>query len=279
MDTVTNVEAGDVAVRRASPIDTVGRNPYDNTKPGHRTLLSTRGLERHFGGLKAVDGVDFSLEEGEIRAIIGPNGAGKTTFVSLLCGRVPPTRGTILFEGADVTLLPAYRRVGRGISYTFQITNVFSNLSVFDNVMLAAQSRMRRSRKMFARMDQAELDRKAMAALSAAGLGTRGSVKAGELAYGHQRLLEVAMGLALEPLLLILDEPTQGLSDSEIDEFCTLVKRIAATTTILLIEHNMNVVMQLADKITVMNRGRILAEGTPAEIRDNPEVQAAYLAA
>jgi branched-chain amino acid transport system ATP-binding protein len=279
MDTVTSIEADGFVVRRAAPVDHVGRNPYDNARPGQRTLLSTRGLERHFGGLKAVDGVDFSLEQGEIRAIIGPNGAGKTTFVSLLCGRVSPTRGTILFEGADVTRLPAYRRVGRGIAYTFQITNVFGNLSVFDNVVLAAQSHMRRSRKLFSRVNQAELDRRAMAALSAVGLGTRGSVKAGELAYGHQRLLEVAMGLALEPLLLILDEPTQGLSDSEIDEFCTLVKRIAATTTILLIEHNMNVVMQLADRITVMNRGKILAEGSPSEVRDNPDVQAAYLAA
>jgi branched-chain amino acid transport system ATP-binding protein len=169
--------------------------------------------------------------------------------------------------------------VGLGIAYTFQITNVFGNLSVFDNVMLAAQSRMRRSKRIFGRMDQAELDTKTMAALSAVGLGTRGSVKAAELAYGHQRLLEVAMGLALEPQLLILDEPTQGLSDSEIEEFCALVKRISATATILLIEHNMSVVMQLADRITVMNRGRILAEGSPAEIRDNPEVQSAYLVA
>ncbi|MFO1108073.1 MAG: ABC transporter ATP-binding protein [Bradyrhizobium sp.] len=279
MAAVMNVERDDVAVRQASVIDTVGRNPYDNARQANRTLLSTRALERHFGGLKAVDGVDFSLDHGEIRAIIGPNGAGKTTFVSLLCGRVSPTSGTIVFEGADVTRLPAYRRVRRGIAYTFQITNVFANLSVFDNVMLAAQSHIRRSSGFFARLNQAELDRKAMAALSAVGLGTRGSVKAGELAYGHQRLLEVAMGLALEPLLLILDEPTQGLSDSEIDEFCTLIKRIAASTTILLIEHNMQVVMQLADKITVMNRGKILAEGNPAEIRDNPEVQAAYLAA
>lgn len=278
MAAMTDMEAASVP-RQPNAVDVVGDNPYDNVMPGQRTLLSTKGLERHFGGLKAVDGVDFSLEQGEIRAIIGPNGAGKTTFVSLLCGRVPPSRGKIHFDGRDVTRYSAYRRVGLGIAYTFQITNVFGNLSVFDNVMLAAQSRMRRSKRIFGRMDRAELDTKTMAALSAVGLGTRGSVKAAELAYGHQRLLEVAMGLALEPQLLILDEPTQGLSDSEIEEFCALVKRISATATILLIEHNMSVVMQLADRITVMNRGRILAEGSPAEIRDNPEVQSAYLVA
>jgi len=265
--------------RQPNAVGAVGANPYDNVRPGQRTLLSTKGLERHFGGLKAVDGVDFSLDQGEIRAIIGPNGAGKTTFVSLLCGRVPPSRGKIHFDGKDVTRYSAYRRVWLGIAYTFQITNVFGNLSAFDNVMLAAQSRMRRNKPTLAGLDQAELNSKTMTALAAVGLGTRGSVKAAELAYGHQRLLEVAMGLALEPLLLILDEPTQGLSDSEIDEFCALVKRISATATILLIEHNMNVVMQLADRITVMNRGRILAEGNPTEIRDNPDVQSAYLVA
>jgi branched-chain amino acid transport system ATP-binding protein len=242
-------------------------------------LLQTTGLERHFGGLNAVDGVDFALREGEVRAIIGPNGAGKTTFTSLLCGRIAPSRGTIFFKGADVTRLPAYRRVGRGIAYTFQITNVFVNLSVFDNVMLAAQSFIRRRNGFLGRVDQAELEQRVTNALTAVGLNSRASAMTGQLAYGHQRLLEVAMGLALQPSLLILDEPTQGLSDSEIDEFCLLMNRIATTATILLIEHNMRVVMQLADRITVMNRGKILAEGNAAEIRDNPEVQAAYLAA
>ena len=242
-------------------------------------LLQTTDLERHFGGLNAVDGVNFALREGEVRAIIGPNGAGKTTFVSLLCGRIAPSGGTIWFKGSDVTRLPAYRRVGRGIAYTFQITNVYGNLSVFDNVMLAAQSFMRRRGGFFSRLDQAELEYRVTQALSAVGLDSRASGRTGELAYGHQRLLEVAMGLALQPSLLILDEPTQGLSDSEIDEFCLLMNRIATTATVLLIEHNMRVVMELASRITVMNRGKILAEGDAAEIRDNPEVQAAYLAA
>jgi branched-chain amino acid transport system ATP-binding protein len=233
-------------------------------------LLSTAGLKRHFGGLKAVDGVDFSLAAGEIRAIIGPNGAGKTTFVSLLSGRTPVTEGRILFKGADITRLPAFRRVRLGIAYTFQITNIYPKLTVIENVRIAALGRAQRG-------DAVDIEREAHAALAAVGLSTRAPERAGEMAYGHQRLLEVAMGLALKPSLLILDEPTQGLSDSEIDGFCRLVKDIAASATVLLIEHNMDVVMRLADRITVLNRGRMLAEGTPAEIRDNSAVQAAYL--
>jgi branched-chain amino acid transport system ATP-binding protein len=232
-------------------------------------ILSTKGLKRYFGGLKAVDGIDFSLNEGEVRAIIGPNGAGKTTFVSLLAGRTPVTEGEIRFRGEDITRLPAFKRVRRGIAYTFQITNIYPKLSVAENVRIAALSRAQRK--------AIDLEQETASALSAVGLADRALSRAGEMAYGHQRLLEVAMGLALDPSLLILDEPTQGLSDSEIADFCILVKRISATATILLIEHNMDVVMALADRITVLNRGRMLAEGTPVEISANAEVQAAYL--
>jgi branched-chain amino acid transport system ATP-binding protein len=233
-------------------------------------ILRTEGLKRYFGGLRAVDGVDFSLDEGEIRAIIGPNGAGKTTFVSLLSGRLPVTGGRITFRGEDVTSLPAFRRVRRGIAYTFQITNIYPKLSVIENIRMAALGRAQRG-------DKFDVKRETLAVLDAVELAHRAEVRAGELAYGHQRLVEVAMGLALSPSLLILDEPTQGLSDAEIANFCKLVKRISATSTVLLIEHNMDVVMQLADRITVLNRGRTLAEGTPAEIGANAEVQAAYL--
>jgi len=234
-------------------------------------ILATQGLKRYFGGLKAVDGVDFSLNEGEIRAIIGPNGAGKTTFVSLLSGRTAVTDGRISFRGEDITRLPAFRRVRRGIAYTFQITNIYQKLSVADNVRIAALGRVQRGGP------KLDFERETMTALHAVGLRDRANDRAGEMAYGHQRLLEVAMGLALQPSLLILDEPTQGLSDAEIADFCALVKRIAASATVLLIEHNMDVVMTLADRITVLNRGRTLAEGTPAEISANAEVQAAYL--
>jgi branched-chain amino acid transport system ATP-binding protein len=235
-------------------------------------ILATQGLKRYFGGLKAVDGVDFSLNEGEIRAIIGPNGAGKTTFVSLLSGRTPVTDGRITFRGDDITKVPAFKRVRLGIAYTFQITNIYPKLSVAENVRIAALGRAQREKG-----TKLDIEKETQTALEAVGIADRANSRAGEMAYGHQRLLEVAMGLALQPSLLILDEPTQGLSDSEIAGFCQLVKRISKTTTILLIEHNMDVVMQLADRITVLNRGRTLAEGTPAEISANAEVQAAYL--
>jgi len=239
-------------------------------------LLTTEGLSRYFGGLRAVDGVNFSLDEGEIRAIIGPNGAGKTTFVSLICGRILPTAGTITFEGRDVSALPAHRRVGLGIAYTFQITSIFSNLTVFDNVALAVQNAMRRNRS-GGRFDEREMARRVGGALDRVGLTERFDTTAGTLSYGHQRLLEVAMGLALKPKLLILDEPTQGLSDAEIASFCDLVRDIAKDATVLLIEHNMDVVMDLAHTITVLANGSVLSEGTPDRISADEAVQRAYL--
>jgi branched-chain amino acid transport system ATP-binding protein len=231
------------------------------------TSLSATGLTRYFGGLRAVDGVDFDLMTGEVHALIGPNGAGKTTFVSLLSGRVPVQSGVITFQGRDITHLPAHARVGLGIAYTFQITSIYPQLTVFDNIALAAQRGTR------------NLRRDVMAALDRVGLDDRPEQTAGTLSYGHQRLLEIAMGLALKPRLLILDEPTQGLANSEIEGFKTLVRSLVPATTILLIEHNMSVVMDLADRITVLNAGQVLATGIPADIRGNSAVQAAYLGA
>lgn len=236
-------------------------------------LLTTRGLSRQFGGLRAVDGVDFALMPGEIRAIIGPNGAGKTTFVSLLSGRIRPSFGFVVFDGADITAMPAYKRVRLGVAYTFQITSVFANLTAFDNVALPVQRTLADGRT------KGQVRSGVMAALERTGLADRAGTLAGQLSYGHQRLLEVAMGLALKPRLLILDEPTQGLADSEIENFMALVRDIARDATVLLIEHNMPVVMQLADRVTVFNSGKILAEGTPEQIRANAEVQDAYLGA
>jgi len=229
-------------------------------------ILFARALTRHFGGLKAVDGMDFDLAQGEIHALIGPNGAGKTTFVSLLSGRVPVQSGSITFNGLDITDLPAHARVARGIAYTFQITAIYARLPVYDNVALAVQ-----------RTGSTALRADTMAALARVGLKDRAAQEAGTLAYGHQRLLEIAMGLALKPRLLILDEPTQGLANSEIDGFKALVRSVVPETTVLLIEHNMDVVMDLAQRITVLNFGKLLAQGTPAEIRANAAVQAAYL--
>ncbi len=231
-------------------------------------LLETEVLPRRFGGLTAVDHVDFQLFPGEIRALIGPNGAGKTTFVGLLSGRIPPSEGRVRFGGEDVTRLPAHARMGRGMAYTFQITSVFANLSLFDNVALAVQRRLARGEG---------LEAETMAALDRVGLAGRARQTAGDLSYGHQRLLEIAMGLAQRPRLLILDEPTQGLSDGEIEGFKALVRDVAAEATVLLIEHNMDVVMSLATRITVLDMGAKLAEGDPAAIHADAAVQRAYL--
>jgi len=241
-----------------------------------KPLLTTKHLSRDFGGLRAVDAVDFSLMPGEIRAIIGPNGAGKTTFVSLVCGRIEPSAGKIAFDGVDITRLPAHRRVRLGIAYTFQITSVFANLSVYDNVALPVQRTLEDGRGIRA-FGGGAVQAGVMEALERVGLAERAATSAGQLAYGHQRLLEVAMGLALKPRLLILDEPTQGLADAEIASFIPLVRDIARDATVVIIEHNMQVVMELAHNITVLNAGKILAEGTPEQIRGNAAVQDAYL--
>jgi branched-chain amino acid transport system ATP-binding protein len=229
-------------------------------------ILQAEGLKRHFGGLKAVDGVDLALNAGEIHALIGPNGAGKTTLVSLLSGRQVPDAGAIRFDGTDITRLPAHERVRRGIGYTFQITAIYAGLSVFDNLALAVQ-----------RGHPRDLSRAVAEAAARVGLEDLLPQIAGTLSYGHQRLLEIGMGLALHPRLLILDEPTQGFAAGEIEGFMALVRGLVPETTVLLIEHNMDVVMALAERITVLDQGRVLASGLPAEIRANRAVQDAYL--
>lgn len=228
-------------------------------------ILSTRGLTKSYAGVTAVDHVDFDLPKGEIRALIGPNGAGKSTFVGLLCGRIPATSGKVTFDGRDISALPAHRRIALGIAYTFQITSVFSGLSVHENIALAA------------RRTGGNVAARVAAVLERVGLSGRADQTAGDLSYGHQRILEIAMGLVQAPRLFILDEPTQGLAEAEVEAFKMLIRSLGAATTVLLIEHNMDVVMETADRITVLDQGRILAEGTPDEIRANRAVQAAYL--
>ena len=230
-------------------------------------LLSTKGLSKSFAGLRAVHDVEFALPKGQIRALIGPNGAGKTTFVSMLCGRILRTSGSVVFDGQDISQLPAHKRINLGMAYTFQVTSVFANLSVTENVALAARRRLRGP----------AVGKAVNEALKKVGLHGRATQNAGDLSYGHQRLLEIAMGVVQQPRLLILDEPTQGLADGEIAEFKALIRDLSASATILLIEHNMSVVMETADRVTVLNFGEILAEGTPAEIHANADVQAAYL--
>ncbi|MBO9408198.1 ABC transporter ATP-binding protein [Shimia sp. R9_1] len=232
------------------------------------SLLVAKGLSKQFNGLLAVDDVSLDIPQGQVRALIGPNGAGKTTLVGLLSGRLQSSGGEISFDGQDVTALSAHKRIAMGMAYTFQITSIFPNLPVWENVALGA-------RRVFP--SAAEADRKVEAALSRVGLLDRASEDAGDLSYGHQRLLEIAMGLAQAPKLLILDEPTQGLADGEVAAFNRLIGELRATSTVLLIEHNMDVVMQVADFVTVLKAGQVLFEGTPEEIQASAAVQGAYL--
>ena len=240
-------------------------------------LLQTVGLRKAFGGLEAVRSVDFRLDRGEIRAIIGPNGAGKTTLVSMISGRISPTSGRVQFKGQDITRLPAHHRVALGIVYTFQLISIFRNLTVYENIALPAQRRLMQRAIDAVALDERTLAGHVDAALAEVGLPGAQAQIAGSLPYGHQRLLDIAMALALRPEVLILDEPTQGLAPNEIAVLSALVRRIASDVTILLIEHNMRVVLDLSQRVTVMDKGSIIAEGTPAEIEANPDVQRVYL--
>ena len=229
-------------------------------------LLYTENISKNFQGIKAGNNVNFKINKNEIRALIGPNGAGKTTFVSLLCGRIKASKGKVVFSGKDISDFPVYKRISNGIGYTFQITSIFFNLTVYENVALAIK-----------KDNSNEKINTVSEVLTKVGLLDRINQRSGDLSYGHQRLLELAMGMAQKPKLLILDEPTQGLSDSEIENFKKLIKDISSSTTILLIEHNMDVVMSIADNISVLHFGEIIAEGDKKTIQNDPIVQKAYL--
>ena len=233
------------------------------------SLLSTKALSKNYAGLQAVSNVNFDLPEGQVRALIGPNGAGKTTFVGMLSGRIESSRGHVFFDGNEITGMPAHKRMGLGMAYTFQITSIFAKLSVHENVALAARRVVQGNKSV--------VHERIEDVLIKVRLADRAEQIAGDLSYGHQRLLEIGMGLAQSPRLFILDEPTQGLAETEIDDFIRLIQALSAETTILLIEHNMDVVMRTAHYITVLNFGETLAEGTPKAIRSNDAVQAAYL--
>jgi len=240
-------------------------------------LLETKSLTKRFGGLTAVDEVDLRVASGEIRALIGPNGAGKTTLVGMICGRLAPSSGRIFYGGRDITQMRPWERLKLGIVYTFQVTSIFKGLSCYENVALPAQRKLMRGVVARVALAESAVAERVHAALESVGLAAEAQKQADQLAYGHQRLLELAMALAAEPQLLILDEPTQGLAQAEIAQLCALVRTIAQRATVLLIEHNMEVVLSLAGRITVMDAGSILAEGTPDEIAKDPAVQKAYL--
>jgi branched-chain amino acid transport system ATP-binding protein len=229
-------------------------------------LLETAGLTRSFGSFVAVDGVDFSLAEGEIRAVIGPNGAGKTVFLHLLSGLLLPSRGRITLDGADVSRLGIVERVRRGVTRSFQITNLFPNLTVADNARLAARVKPAPEARV------AEL-------LDLVGLSRFADLYPPQLAHGDQRHLEIALALAPSPRLLLLDEPTAGMSLGETGRTTALIKRINRDegVTIVIVEHDMPLILELAHRITVLDRGRVLAEGNSRDIAADPQVRAAYL--
>ena len=243
-------------------------------------LIECHEVTRRFGGLIAVDNVDMTVEAGETRAIIGPNGAGKTTLFNLLTGVLTASEGQVIFDGRNITSLPVHDIIQRGISRTFQLTHLFPELSVLENVRIAAQARNNR-RWYFLGGSQIINDSKATAleAIKKLGLGDRATIQAGMLSHGDQRLLEIAMALSQNPKLLLLDEPTQGLSIEETERAINILKDLLNSTdlTVILVEHDMEVVFRLAEKITVLHRGRVIADGSPDTVKADDSVQEAYL--
>jgi len=240
-------------------------------------LLRTEWLTVRFGGLTALNGVNFQLQRGELRAVIGPNGAGKSTFFNCLTGVLRPAAGRILFNGDDVTGLPPDRISQKGVARSYQITNILPNVTTLENVRIAAQSRRHGWSMLRHHRAYRDLIGEAEAVLASVGLRAKADEVAANLSHGEQRNLEIAVALATKPMLLCLDEPTAGMSAAETHETMDLVRRIATDLTILIVEHDMQVVMELAQRITVLHHGEILAEGTPAEIQQNPTVQDVYL--
>ena len=242
------------------------------------TLLAIRGLSKRFGGLLASDRIDLDVARGETHAIIGPNGAGKTTLIGQLAGDLRPDSGSIHFAGQDVTRLDAPHRARRGLARSFQVTSIFREFSALDNVALAVQAHAGRSFRFWrsARSEPA-LREPARAALEAVGLGARADVLAARLAHGEQRQLEIAMALATEPRMLLLAEPVAGMGLDESQKMVRFLAMLRRRITIVLVEHDMDAVFTLADRISVMVYGRIIATGTPSEVRGSDDVRRAYL--
>ena len=244
---------------------------------GAAPLLTTQGLTVHFGGLTALNNVSVSVPPGEIRAVIGPNGAGKSTFFNCLTGVLRPSGGRILFDGAEITGFRPDQVSHRGIARSYQITNLMGGATVLENVRIAAQSRRHAWNLLRHHSSFADVMARARAVLASVGLADKEHELASELSHGEQRNLEIGVALATEPKLLCLDEPTAGMSVAETHQTVDLIRRIARDLTIVIVEHDMEVVMGLAHRITVLHYGEVLAEGTPAEIQANARVQEVYL--
>jgi branched-chain amino acid transport system ATP-binding protein len=254
------------------------RSPAESSRGGvSQPVLRTEGLTVRFGGLTALDGVSFQVNKGEICAVIGPNGAGKSTFFNCLTGVLRPTTGRIIFNGEDITGLPSNAISQKGIARSYQITNILPNATVRENVRIAAQSRRHAWNMMRHHSFFADINEQTESALQSVKLLEKADELASNLSHGEQRNLEIGIALATEPTLLCLDEPTAGMSAAETQDTISLVRQIAKDLTILIVEHDMELVMELADRITVLHYGEILAEGTPAEIQQNPRVLEVYL--
>ncbi len=253
------------------------RSPAESRGAADAAILKTESLSVQFGGLAALSRVNFELARDEVRAIIGPNGAGKSTFFNCLTGVLRPTSGRILFNDGDITGLPSNEISQKGIARSYQITNILPNATALENVRIAAQSRRHAWNMVAHHSAFADINEKAEIALDSVGLLSKAGELAVNLSHGQQRNLEIGIALATEPSLLCLDEPTAGMSAAETHETMQLVKRIGEKLTILIVEHDMEVVMELADRITVLHYGEILAEGTPEEIQKNPKVLEVYL--
>ncbi len=243
-------------------------------------LIATRGLTKRFGGLTAVDRVDFSVQEGDVAGVIGPNGSGKTTLFNLLSGYFPPTEGSITFAGRDVTGFPPHKRVHLGMSRTFQLVSVFPSLSVWENLVLSClrfkDHQSSGASFYFRRSRDREIVEDCHEALRSVGLEERASLPTSQLSYGDKRKLEIAMALSLRPKLLLLDEPLAGLSDYEIGEVLSLIHQVKEAFTLVIIEHKISKITDLVGRLSVMNEGKLIAEGKPQEVLQNPAVRECY---
>jgi len=250
------------------------------TQAAKTPFLRMENVSRHFGSLKAVDGVSFEMRAGEMRAVIGPNGAGKTTFFNLISGLLPPTTGQVIFEGENITQQTIVHRVAKGIVRTFQITEILPDLSVYENIRIGVETAAGLNAKPWIGRDQRTVvNRRVDELLDIVGLAGKSRRTVGELAHGDQRVVEVAVALSVKPRLLLLDEPTAGMGDTETDHMVDLVRRLHQDQgmSILFIEHDMDIVFGIAQHITVLDQGRVLADGTPDAISNDPKVRAAYL--
>jgi branched-chain amino acid transport system ATP-binding protein len=243
---------------------------------GKEKILRTVDLKKHFGAIKAVDGVNFALEELTLHSIIGPNGAGKTTFFNCLTGKFPITEGKIFLQSQEIHNIPTHKLVRQGVCRSFQILNIFKNLTVLENLRIAIQARDPQRFNPLTKISKKSIE-EAEVFLEKIGLQEFRHTTAQELSHGDQRLLEIGITIATNPKVLLLDEPAAGLSDSELNKLVNIINELRKTVSIVLIEHDIDMVLSISDIISVMSFGRVIAEGTPKEIQDNEQVRKAYL--